>query len=264
MSIFGGGSILDNIASNKNIDSGYVKLMRGFVGDVWVDKPSDTGTTFLPTYIKPCDKSKNIQNFYAGDIEERDSGVSAGCTASTDTNKNLYQFAANTMTSIAGKMKTGTPLSSDEQTFANTLSLTIMPVLQAAVASGTEGMIIGQLSDVAAKEFAFAMLTDLFSINAQMLAQAHSIESAANGSSSGKDSNTCILTPFKSVVAALVPLEETVQKVMIDLKADLAKSATDLNALNGLADNMRKYGEIVDQELSKRFSRGIAKHVVGG
>jgi conjugative transfer pilus assembly protein TraH len=264
LAIFGGGSVLDNLATVKGIDLGYVMMMRGFIGDVWVDAPATTGATFVGTYVSPCDKNKNIQNFFAGDISVKSTGTSAGCTDVTDANRNLYQYTSDLMTSIAGKMKSGTALGTAELNFANTLSLTIMPMLQAAVASGTDGMVIGQLSDIAAKEYAYAMLTDLFARNTQMILQAHTIQSATNGSAAGNNSNTCILTQFKGVEAQLQSLEDNLHKVMADLRTELIKSADDLNALQGVADNMRKMNEIVEQELGKRFGQGIATHVRGG
>jgi conjugative transfer pilus assembly protein TraH len=261
MSIFGGGSVLDNIATLKNIDLGYVTMMRGFIGDVWVDPPAATGSTFQATYIKPCDKNKNIQNFFAGDIEVRASGTGTSCSAVTDTNRNLYTYTGQIMSNIVSNMKSGNALGTTEQNFANTLSLTIIPMLKSAVASGTDGMVVGQLSDIAAKEYAFAMLSDLFARNAQMIAQAHSISSATNGSSSGHDPNTCILTQFKGVETQLQALEDAMGKVVGDLRTELIKSANDLNSMQAVSDNARKMGEIVDQELSRRFGRGIANHV---
>jgi conjugative transfer pilus assembly protein TraH len=261
LAIFGGGSVLDNLATIKGIDLGYVTMMRGFIGDVWVDTPMATGATFVGTYIGPCDKNKNIQNFFVGDVEVRATGTGSRCSAVTDVNRNLYQYTGQIMASIAAKMKSGTALGAAELNFANTLSLTVMPMLQAAVASGTDTMIIGQLSDIAAKEYAYAMLTDLFARNAQMIAQAHSIQSATNGSAAGNGSNTCILTQFKGVETQLQSLEDATNRVMSDLRTELIKAANDLNALQSVADNMRKLNEIVDQELSKRFGRGIAKHV---
>jgi conjugative transfer pilus assembly protein TraH len=261
MAIFGGGSVLDNIATLKNIDLGYVQMMRGFIGDVWVDPPATTGSVFQATYIKPCDKNKNIQNFFAGDISVLASGTGTSCTNVTDTNRNLYTYTGQIMSDIVSNMKAGTALGTTDLNFANTLSLTIMPMLQAAVASGTDSMVIGQLSDIAAKEYAFAMLTDLFSRNAQMIAQAHTISSATNGSSSGNGSNTCILTQFKGVEMQLQALEDNMGKVVSDLRAEIIKSATDLNSMQAVAANARTMGAIVDQELSKRFGRGIANHV---
>jgi conjugative transfer pilus assembly protein TraH len=261
MSIFGGGSVLDNIATLKNIDLGYVQMMRGFIGDVWVDPPATTQSVFQATYIKPCDKDKNIQNFFVGDIEARASGTGSSCTAVTDVNRNLYTYTGQIMSDIVSNMKVVTALPTTDLNFANTLSLTIMPILQAAVASGTDGMVVGQLSDIAAKEFAFAMLSDLFSRNAQMIAQAHSISSATNGSSAGNGPNTCVITQFKGVETQLQALEDTMGRVATDLRAELVKSATDLNSMQSVTDNARKMGQIVDQELSKRFGRGIATHV---
>jgi conjugative transfer pilus assembly protein TraH len=138
-----------------------------------------------------------------------------------------------------------------------------MPVLQAAVESGTDSMIIGQLSDIAAKQYAYAMLTDLFARNAQMIAQAHSIMSATNGSAAGNGSNTCILNQFKGVEGQLQPLEDNINRVMTDLRTELIKSANDLNALQAVAENMRRLNEIVAKELAVRFGRGISNHVTG-
>lgn len=51
--IFGGGSVLDNLATKKGMNTNYVKLIRGFIGDVVVQSPTTTNSTYVANYVPP-------------------------------------------------------------------------------------------------------------------------------------------------------------------------------------------------------------------
>ena len=263
LGIFAGGSILQNLARIKDIPSSYVRLMRGFIGDVIVHPPSQTHTIYQANYYPPCDKNQNIENFFVGDVEERDSSGSA-CVPNTDTNRNLYTYSAQIMASMAGKMRSGTNLNSQEMTFAATVPFTLISMLKTGVSTNTDPQVIGQLSEVAAKAFAYAMLSDLFARTSQMIEQAKHAESTTDGSAAGQDSDSCVKENFKGVVTQLQQLDTNIYNALRELKASLTKSAVDLNALQNMAENMRRFHDLSQSELSKRFGYGAAARVIGG
>lgn len=263
LGIFGGGSILENLAGLKSVSSSYVSLMRGFIGDVIVHPPSDTHTIFQANYIPPCDKNQNVENFFVGDVEERDSFGSA-CVPNTDTNRNLYNYSAQIMASMSGKMRSGANLNAQEMTFAATVPFTLISMLKTGVSTNTDPQIIGQLSEVAAKAFAYAMLSDLFTRTSQMIEQAKHAESSTEGSAAGQDSDTCVKENFKGVISQLQQLDTNIYNTMRELKASLTKSAVDLNALQTMAENMRRFHDLSQSELSKRFGYGAASRAIGG
>ena len=107
--VFGDGSVLENLAGKKGMSSEYVKLVRGFIGDVVIQSPATTGTTYQAQYIPPCDRNRSFDSFLSGTAQGRD--TNGTCADITDANKNLMVFVAGRMQTIAGKIKAKTLLS---------------------------------------------------------------------------------------------------------------------------------------------------------
>lgn len=262
-SIFGSGSILDNLASLKSIPSSHVALMRGFVGDVNIKSPADTHTTLEAQYISPCDMNENVENFFVGATEVR-SAATATCTPSTDTNRNLINYSSVMMAAIANKLKSGTPYDATEAGFLNTVPASVLAVLRTSIATNTETQVIGQLSEVVAKLYAYAMLTDMFGRMSQMIATAHQVSSSTKGSAAGQDEKTCKKEMYADVETKLLALEEKTRLRMVDIRESIVASTEQLNAMQNMADNWRKANERIGYETRMRFPPGVANHALGG
>lgn len=261
--IFGSGSLLDNLASMKSISSSHVALMRGFIGDVEIKPPSQTHSVYQAQYINACDKNQNIENFFVGDVEVRASSTAA-CTPSTDTNRNLINYASIMMSSIALKLRSGGTYDVNETAFLNTVPASVIVVLKTAVSTNTESQVIAQLSEVAAKLYAYAMLSDMFTRTSTMIAMANHISSSSQGSKPGSDEKSCKKEMFADVEAKLLALDEKIYLRMSDMRASILNSTEQLNAMQNMFNNWRKASEIVSNETRTRFSRGNAKHILGG
>lgn len=261
--IFGSGSLLDNLASLKSIPSSHVALMRGFIGDVNIKSPADTHATLDAQYISPCDMNENVENFFVGATEVRTT-VTATCTPSTDVNRNLINYSSVMMAAIANKLRSGTAYDATEAGFLNTVPASVLAVLRTSIATNTETQMIGQLSEVVAKLYAYAMLTDMFGRMSVMIATAHQVSSSTKGSAAGQDENTCKKEMYAAVETQLLALEEKTRIRMVDIRDSIVASTEQLNAMQTMADNWRKANERIGYETRMRFPAGVANHALGG
>lgn len=261
--IFNSGSLLDNLAALKGISSSHVALIRGFIGDVEIKSPAQTNSVYQAQFVPPCDKNQNIENFFVGDVELRPSSTGA-CTASTDTNRNLLNYASVMMSSIAVKLKTGGTYLPDEIAFLNTVPASVLTVLRTAIAANSETQVIGQLSEVVAKLYAYSMLTDMFGRTSQMIALANHISSSSQGSAAGMDEMSCKKEMFADVETKLLALDEHIYARLTDIRASIANSTEQLNAMQNLFDKWRKFDQLTRSTLNQQFGPVNTDRVLGG
>jgi len=262
-SIFGSGSILDNLASLKSIPSSHVPLMRGFIGDVNIISPTDTHASLEAQRISPCDMNENVENFFVGATEVR-ANVTSQCTPSHDTNRNLINYSAVMMTAIANKLKSGAAYDATETAFLNTVPASVLAVLRTSISTNTETQVIGQLSEIVAKLYAYAMLTDMFGRISQMVAMAHQVSSATKGSAPGQPEYTCKKEMYAAVESELLALEERTRIRMVNIRESIVASTDQLNSMQKMADNWRKANEHINYETRMRFPPGVANHALDG
>jgi conjugative transfer pilus assembly protein TraH len=168
------------------------------------------------------------------------------------------------LSSIAVKLRAGTPYGTDETAFLTTVPASVLVVMKAAVAANNESQVVGQLSEIVAKLYAYSMLTDLFGRTTQMIALANHIATSAQGSAAGKDEKSCQKEMFADVVAKFQALDEKVYSRMKEIRQSIASSTEQLNAMQALFNNYSRFQEIARSELSNRFSRGVANHISQG
>jgi conjugative transfer pilus assembly protein TraH len=132
--------------------------VRGFIGDVVIQSPVTTGTTYQAQYIPPCDQNHSFDSFLSGTAQGRDTaGV---CADIADANKNLMVFVAGKMQAIAGKIKAKRALAADEEAFLKSTPLSVGLILKNATATNTEGEVIGKLAELTARAYGYYMLLD--------------------------------------------------------------------------------------------------------
>lgn len=260
--IFGSGSVLENLASKKGMSSEHAKLMRGFIGDVIISSPSSTGTTYSAKYIPPCDANRNYDSFLTGTAQGRDS-LGGACTTISDTNKNLITFVSNNMQSIATKIKSKTALTATEEAFLQATPMSVSLILKNAVATNTETEIIGKLSEVTAKAFSFYMLSDLLGRTYQLNELARHIRSTQKDNKSGSSPETCQMEILEGGMALVDMLEENTLKLVSSARSEYASVAAEINAVESIVQNMKRFDDTVFNELSKRFGSGVAMRAAG-
>ncbi|BDV41574.1 conjugal transfer protein TraH [Geotalea uraniireducens] len=259
--VFGDGSVLENLAAKRGMSSDYVQLIRGFIGDVIVQSPATSGTTYRAQYIPPCDKNESFSSFIDGTAQRRASG--GACADITDANKNLLTYVNGQMQAIAGKLKARQPLSADEETFLKSTPLSVGLILKNATATNTEGEVIGKLSEVTARAFGYYMLLDLFNRAVQLSESAKNIMSSQQTSKAGASPETCQIALLGEGLQHLQTLEEKTLHLLQEAHQSYANAATEVNSVEMLVLNMKRFDDTVFAELSGRFGTGVARRALG-
>ena len=260
--IFGGGSVLDNLAAKKAMNAEYIKLIRGFIGDVVVQSPTTTNSTYVASYIPPCDKNTDFDAFIDGTAQGKNSA--GACSAITDANANLTQYVSTRMQAISARMKAKQALNTTSDVpFLNATPLSISLVLKTAIATNTEGEVIGKLSAVTARAFAYYMLLDLLQEATQLQNLSAQIQSQNKDSRAGANPSSCQLALLFDGMKNVEQLASRTRVLLTTAQQGYANVVNEMNAIEMLVLTMKRFDDTVFSELSGRFGTGVARRVTG-
>lgn len=258
--IFGGGSILATLGSMKGIPAEHIANMRGYMGDVRVYTPAETGTTPMAVYNAPCGKS-TFQGMVDGTAQiANEDGT---CQDSTDTNRNLVNYVSSRMVTIAQAMKNKTAISASDMQFLSSIPLPLWPALRAAVQTNTETMIIGKLADVAAKGLAYQMLVDMNTRIQQMQDYAIHAKTSQLGAD-GTAPETCQLSMFTQPMAVLQELVDKSGEKNREAYQSFATAAANSASVEEVVTSLDRFATLARKNISAHFSKGAAIRVVPG
>lgn len=193
--VFQPGMLLDNAGQELGYDSEHMDLIRGFVGDVFIDPQTFNGgpATTVPTqtYVPPCveNDSSDIDALVDGQIFRR-TVTPAGGECIPDSNLSVRTFAQQRLQSIADAIVNNTALSDDDQRFIQlNQNLAIGSFLRTAAVQGNLPQIVASLSDVTAYSMVNMMLSDALYVTNEVLLQvqrASEVSTDASGNGAQK------------------------------------------------------------------------------
>lgn len=162
---YSGKSILQVSSEMRGYPDSYMDLARGLVGDVIIES-RDQGNgniSFIPKEIPPCPQNKTMstEGFLKGSIYARPS-TGGDCYQVNDANRELAQWAQQTLEQIADNIRNDAPLTAAQQSFIDSFPLPIYSTLKSAVKTNQEEMVVVMFADIAARGYAFGMLSDLY------------------------------------------------------------------------------------------------------
>lgn len=258
--IYADGSILDNLGAKKSLDSTYIALIRGFIGDVEIITPTETGSTFLARTVPGCDENASAVSFITGGVQSKNTPRSA-CSPIGDTNSSLINYATNSLNSITGKMKSKTAYTADDQNFLASLPSGTYMYLRSAVSSKMEQATVQELANITANAFAYYMLTDLFNKVDQMLSTLSHINGTATGAANGADPATCQYSLLNPTRAQLEEFKARLQQKLADIKGNYDNVLVESSTLYTMQARIQTINEQIYEELRGRFTKGIADHL---
>lgn len=255
--IFGGGSVLEKIGTEKGLPSSHIASIRGYIGDAHVFTPSDTGGEFRAVYNPPCDKS-NYQGMIDGTSQI--SSLNGACSPSGG-NSNLVNYVSTKMVGIANKIKTGSAMTAEEVAFISSIPLPVWPALRAAVQVKQETMIIGKLADVSARGLAYQMMIDMTVRIAQAHDYANHVKTTKKSSES--EPEKCKLEMFEQAFTILDQVVENSRSKSAEAYTGYNTAAAAATSIESLVASLEKFSNTTRKELAARFSRGVAARATG-
>jgi conjugative transfer pilus assembly protein TraH len=256
-----GGSLLENLGVGKlGLSSDYVSLIRGLVGDVRIEGP-DNG--FKVTFVAPCPQNNpdDVKAFIEGNVMARDS-VGA-CERITDANADLVQYVGTRMNSVAGKIKTRTPLDATDTAFIGNSPLSIGLVLKTGVGTEQEESTIATLSELTAKAYVLQMLVDLYNRATLVMEKAKELLSKRSSAAAGQDSETCKAAIFADNLDDQVAgMNEKIYRLQLAARESYSASATELATIFRILDHMQTVDNRLYALIAEKYGAGVAERTL--
>lgn len=257
-----GQTVLSAMAEKKGYSLEYIDLARGFTGDILISEVESANGTrqITPIVIPPCEQNKPeaVENFFSGQAYRRPADGSS-CILIDDANANLSLWANNKFNGIIAKMRNGVSLTPEEETFINTLPLPAYSALKIAVISDQPGSIIGLLSNMTARAYAYGMMSDLYNMALQNVITAQSLISA-QGQQTQSDCQMDLMTP---AIAQTEELAKSIHWSAGFIQRAYATMASEVNTVLEVSMRFEQFNRIARSQLSEAFGPSLANRAMG-
>ncbi len=255
--LFSSGSVMSNLGTERGMSEAQIASLRGYIGDVLIQDPDITGSKYKAIYNKPCDSS-DFDAMVTGQADVMD--ATGACSASTDAKKDLIAYISTTFDKAIVAIKTKTPLAAPDLALLRAIPLPIVPALKAAAMSDNAEVIIHKLAAVSAKGLAYSMMYDLVNRMSQMEGYAKHVSSAQNGAAGGAP-ETCQPALFADPIQKLDELYKNAHTRIVEAREGYQTALVETQAIDGLVATLEKFSKISQQEVAKKFGRGVALRV---
>lgn len=257
-----GQTVLSAMAQKKGYFLEYIDLARGFTGDILIlEAVSENGTRqIFPLFIPPCEQNKPeaVENFLSGQAYRRPADGSS-CTLIDDANANLSLWANNKFNGIVTRMRNGVSLSIEEETFINTLPLPAYSALKIAVLSDQPGSIIGLLSNMTARAYAYSVMSDLYNMALQNIVTAQSLISA-QGQQTKSDCQMDLMAP---AITQTEELAKRIQESVGVIQRAYAATASEVNTILEVSMRFEQFNRTARSQLSEAFGPSLVNRAMG-
>ena len=261
-SIFDSGSVLENVAARIGVtNTAYLDLIRGYVGDVYIEPPSTTSGfgTYKVAGDDPCEKNTGLDDFINGDAEGR--AVGGACAPITDTNSNLQLYVQRKIYDINTKYTSRTPLSLADRTFLQTMPLPVSLILKNARASRTVTAEVEYLASAAGKAYSYRMLADLFAKTSKLLFTAQTIMNTQDNPTGTNGASTCRIENVRAASTRIEAMVKRTSDLLAKVRGDYATTLAEINALETFVQRRKEFSESIRAQLKGKFGSGIAQRV---
>lgn len=263
--VFAGGSLIANAGAKLGLtNASYLQLIRGYTGDVFIQAPNPAMNiaAYKIAYDPPCDQNQAIKSLLDGTAQGKE--TNGGCTTITDANRDLRQYVRTRMQTIVGQYRSKGALDAASTAFVNSSPLAIGVVLKTAIEANQEDAVISQLSDITAKAYAYAMLSDLYAKTGAITQTARAVMTAQNEAVSGKEPHTCQVANVDDALQMVSSIESRLVTLMEQARGEYVASATELNTVYQFVDKQKQFNEQANQILSEKFGRGVTDRAMNG
>jgi len=254
-------SVLDSIGTKLGLDSSYVSLMRGLVGDITVSSATEG---YDISVIAGCSKNNtkdgnlDIEAIKKGTIYAK--AADGTCSQIVDANANLVTYVTTQMNNIETKMRSKATLTTSEEAFITQSPLPIAYALKMGIGSGQSGVIISNLSNITATAYAIASISDL-SNSISTLMQIGDEQNAKKM----KNSTDCNLdVHLEGLKESSKELRGRINQLNVALGAKMQEQLSQYNNVATLVNQLQNLSNQLERDLALRYGPSVARRAIKG
>jgi conjugative transfer pilus assembly protein TraH len=261
------GFLLDHLGTQASFPTSYTQLMRGYIGDVYID-----GTHLRYNYIAPCpkDSPENIDGLVDGQVWLRPSSGGA-CVKQTSVtiNGNTYPdvrtWVLNTLTSVCSALITRTNLTMQNQDFIKVIPMPVYNAMVADVAAegpaAVPARIADMYADTVASSYAYVMITDLYDMVRNMIEMSKQIASSGQGAANPNDQNHCHIELAGGAVEQIDIMSKKLPAFIITARKQYGLKLSGLVTFKEYEVKVAEATKAIRASLARNFNDPLARRV---
>jgi len=257
-------TLLAQMAIYKIIPESHANFLRGLFGDIkFVQKGDPPKSAWVP--VPKCDDNNNltVDKFMRGEVYTRSATGTDGetvCAKITDAKSDLLQWAYNIISAIAVKLEAKTALTEEEKNFINSIPIPIHPALKVAITTGQVASIVYQMSDLAAKAYAYKMMSEATNTFGNTM---HSIKVLIAKEGQSPRTN-CQVDQLTGLIPELDKMTSNALKYNDMFYKSYVGALQENKTVLAVAEQLEKFNKKAAEELSKAFSPSLAGRALSG
>ena len=261
---FSSGSILSRLLANRNLDTAYADMMRGYIGDIVID-----GATLNARYIAKCPNNtpNNIDGLVNGDVEIKP--VNGMCAPMNQivingiSYANVRDWIYHVLRTVATKMINKSPaLTPDEEAFIAILPLSIYNAIVGDItsqgAAANPGIIADLYAEVVASAYAYVMITDLYDTLTTVIETGEVVIANTLGAQNPSQQARCNISLAAPTLEELKKMKHTLPEYVRAARNQYSAKLTEMvgyQQFNFRANETRKQ---IFSSLAEHFNAGVA------
>lgn len=196
---FTSGTLFDNVAKAKGIDTSHTKLMRGLIGDVLISGSLDYAVVDACSENIPISLDKIIYGEIYSREGDRDCELAGDITIDGTSYESFADWAETNIASIVDALEADTTFSSENLTFLNTVPRPLYTQLVADVNIYGDDLDASAKASIVAKYVRSASMSFAYDMFSSLLAEAVShLNYASAASVNQADQNSRCSTSLKN------------------------------------------------------------------
>jgi len=256
------GSLLNNLATEKGMATGYVDLIRALVGDV------EISANLNYNYIQPCEENtpETTTDFMYGDIFVRDLATN-NCVPVTviTVNGNNYTSIASyirfELEGVTQAMLNKDALTPNQEAFLLTIPgpiyMAIKTDIQGLGENATAATVAGNYVDFASAAYAVAMFNDLYTTIETVLSTAEYLVKNKEGTDTGNDQGTCQKQLKDGPFHTLLKMQQTIGKYKKAIGDNYNKKVQIFLANIQMGTTILTVEKEIKEQKTKQFKREV-------
>lgn len=251
-------SLLANMGTKFGYSSSsYTDLMRGFVGDIRIVQPGGSGTLDYQM-MDPCRENStvSVSNFIDGNVYTRPE-AGGNCTLTSDTNRNLFNWAKTQVDGITASMKVKSIPTAAQQTFL--VNTGTYNHIYYAVAAGVESDASFDIAGIAARSYGYKILQSMYERTDEMIRSAQEIMAKT------ASSDSCRVDIVAAHAGQLELLKQRIHTFATALRDEYRREDQEYsNHLAAAITRVNLSKEIAAKDLTKTFNGAITRKISQG
>lgn len=257
-----GTLLFDNIGNKMGVSADYIALIRGYIGDVYVNEFWTKSTRYTAEIIDACNENegaKAADMFSTGNVWVKPTAnvLYNTCVKATDINKDLTNYIYKQLVAVAKKMEDKNANITDEQlNFIKNSPLPISRFLKVAITTHDVEYVASLAAEPIGKAYAIKIMDEILAKSNFIFNKVEQIEGKNSSAVEDGKPHKCVIEALEGIDKYPV-LEKRAKELKGELKIGYKTALAEFASVQKMVEGMKDYDNEGRKKLAKQTGTTI-------